>query len=136
MQRHEENIGDFVPQSNIKSAAREIASRIADVAIVNTIVQAVLGTFKIYYLKLAAENMRLKTSFGVQSFVSLKYLRDYPIPLPPLAEQHRIVAKVDSLMKLCEQIEEQLKFQAEIQESYANAVVSQVAGGSIQLEAR
>ena len=38
--------------------------------------------------------------------ISKNQLENLAIPLPPLAEQHRIVAKVDELMALCDQLEE------------------------------
>jgi type I restriction enzyme S subunit len=40
-----------------------------------------------------------------QPNLSSANLRLYEIPLPPLAEQHRIIAKVDELMALCDQLE-------------------------------
>jgi type I restriction enzyme S subunit len=40
--------------------------------------------------------------------ISASNLKNVIIPLPPLAEQHRIVAKVDELMVLCDRLEAQL----------------------------
>lgn len=37
--------------------------------------------------------------------ITLSHLRDAPIPVPPLAEQKRIVAKVDELLALCDELE-------------------------------
>jgi type I restriction enzyme S subunit len=43
-----------------------------------------------------------------QANVNGTSLKNMLIPLPPLAEQHRIVAKVDALMALCDQLESSL----------------------------
>ena len=40
--------------------------------------------------------------------INMTQLRGCPLPLPPLAEQQRIVARVDELMALCDQLETQL----------------------------
>ena len=46
-----------------------------------------------------------KTKQMAQPKLALKRISGARIPLPPLAEQHRIVAKVDELMVLCDRIE-------------------------------
>ena len=45
------------------------------------------------------------------------------IMLPPLAEQHRIVAKVDELMALCDQLKNSLHQAQETQIQLTDAVV-------------
>ena len=44
-----------------------------------------------WFLCLSQDNMKKAASGGVQAFVSLGYLRNYWIPIPPIQEQHRIV---------------------------------------------
>lgn len=45
------------------------------------------------------------TGTAGQKRVPTEYFAQSPFPLPPLAEQHRIVAKVDELMGLCDRLE-------------------------------
>jgi type I restriction enzyme S subunit len=61
--------------------------------------------FLCLYLRHAANKMQELAAGGLQPFVSLGFLRNYPIAVPPLAEQHRMVAKVDELMVLCDQLQ-------------------------------
>ena len=67
------------------------------------------GLFCMEYLMMfltkAQLDMRKSASASVQSFVSLSFLRNYPIPLPPFAEQKRIVAKIEELLPLVERYE-------------------------------
>lgn len=60
------------------------------------------------FLSVSAAMMRNQAAGGVQSFISLSALRNFPLPLPPLPEQHRIVAKVDELMTLCDRLQADL----------------------------
>jgi type I restriction enzyme S subunit len=54
-------------------------------------------------------------------------LKATPVALPPLAEQHRIVAKVDALMALCDQLKTRLADAAQTQRHLADAIVEQAA---------
>ncbi|MHA3060752.1 restriction endonuclease subunit S [Acinetobacter sp. ANC 4636] len=60
--------------------------------------------FEQFYLSGEIENYR--QGVGIKS-LSGKKLAQIPINLPPLEEQQHIVVKVDELMQLCDQLEEQ-----------------------------
>jgi restriction endonuclease S subunit len=53
---------------------------------------------------------------------------DLPFPLPPLAEQRRIVAKVDQLMALVDQLETQLAASRTAAINLMEAVVAELGG--------
>ncbi len=60
--------------------------------------------------------------------LNLDNLRMLKLPLPPLAEQHRIVAKVDELMALCDDLEAQLAFGASTRAQLLEATLAEALG--------
>jgi type I restriction enzyme S subunit len=58
--------------------------------------------------------------------ISAGRLKTCFFPLPPVAEQHRIVAKIDELMALCDQLEQQLTKGEESRRGLLEAVLQEV----------
>ena len=52
-----------------------------------------------------AQSAVAKARGGAMNNISLNDVQNLIVPLPPLAEQHRIVAKVDELMTLCDRLD-------------------------------
>lgn len=55
-----------------------------------------------------------------------------PVPLPPLAEQHRIVAGVDKLMQICDELEHQLIISDEKRGRLLRSLVAEALGTEIE----
>jgi type I restriction enzyme S subunit len=65
----------------------------------------VFNQFLFLFLLSQREQFHLASEGGAQPNISKVKIVWTPFPLPPLAEQHRIVAKVDELMGLCDRLE-------------------------------
>ncbi len=61
-----------------------------------------------YFIRTAKADLLAFAPATAQKNINLEILNAVLIPLPPLAEQQRIVAKVDELMTLCDRLEAQL----------------------------
>ena len=71
-----------------------------------------------------SEGIPKMTGSAGQKRVPRDYFARTPFPLPPLPEQHRIVAKVDQLMALCDELEASLtRSQADGQKLMQSVVV-------------
>ena len=84
---------------------------LADYAVTNQAVcgctpfRGVFNQYLFLYLKSQRENFQASSEGGAQPNISKVKIVSTLFPLPPLAEQHRIVAKVDELMALCDRLE-------------------------------
>jgi type I restriction enzyme S subunit len=65
-----------------------------------------------------------------QASINQKNLGNTPIPIPPLTEQRRIVAKVDHLMALVDQLEEQLATSRTLAAQLTEAVVTELTAAA------
>ena len=59
--------------------------------------------------------------------INMRQLRHCTLPLPPLAEQRRIVARAEELRQLCADLRRRLTQAQETQSSLADALVAEVA---------
>jgi len=66
------------------------------------------------------------TGSANQANIGINNLREWIVPLPPLTEQHRIIAKTDRIMALCDQLDEQIDAATSKQTTLLNAVMTQV----------
>ena len=67
----------------------------------------VLNDYLFFYLVSQRQKFRNSSEGGAQPNFSKDKIVTFPFPLPPLAEQKRIVAKVEELMGICDALESQ-----------------------------
>jgi len=83
--------------------------------------------FLYYYLMSAAVRIDREASGTTFREVSGKVVCQIPVPLPPLAEQKRIVAKAEELMALCDRLEAQQQERATRHAALARASLARFA---------
>jgi type I restriction enzyme S subunit len=79
---------------------------------------------KLYFRKAYAE-LRSHAAGGAQPNLNVGKISNTVLALPPLAEQHRIVAKVDQLMALCDSLKANLNQAQTTQLHLTDAIVEQ-----------
>ena len=86
-----------------------------------------LSEFIYWFLKYAAKRIDAGASGTTFKEVSGAEVARILMPLPPLAEQSRIVAKVEELMALCDRLEAEQGHAAQVQGHWIEAALDQLA---------
>ncbi|MGH8494113.1 MAG: restriction endonuclease subunit S [Moraxellaceae bacterium] len=89
---------------------------------------------KYLYWLLRITNLKENEGATAQPVISGAKVYPIVIALPPLAEQHRIVAKVDELMALCDQLKSRLSEASQLQQKLADVLVENAVAAEAQPE--
>ena len=80
---------------------------------------------KYFFIKIYDE-IRLLAEGAAQPNLNVGKIKETLVPLPPLSEQHRIVARIDQLMVLCDTLDQQIDAATGLQAELLCAVIAQV----------
>ena len=96
--------------------------------------QEVSADFAVYYLNSqTCQEFASSHHHGMTlTRIGLGNFRKIPFPLPPLAEQHQIVAKVNELMSLCDQLEAQMTSTEKNNQRLLESVLSKALASSTE----
>lgn len=87
---------------------------------------AIAPFLKLAMMSSAFQKQLLDASSGMTATgIKSSRLKEIPIPLPPLAEQHRIVARVAELMDLCEQLKRRLTHARQRNAQLSDTIIEQ-----------
>lgn len=75
------------------------------------------------FFKMAYEQIRSNASGGAQPNLNLGKVANTVIPLPPIAEQKRIVKKVDKLFSVCDLLKEKITKSEEIKNTLSKTII-------------
>ena len=85
-----------------------------------------------FYLLFAEKEMKQSAVGGVQSFISLTSLRKYIFPLPPLAEQRRIVDKLKTAIEKTDELKFFETKLSELEKSFPNKLKASLLQDAFQ----
>jgi hypothetical protein len=90
-----------------------------------------------YYLYLLDKTAEIKAAGHGISMVHMtkEKMEKLEVPLPPLAEQQRIVAKVNELMAICDQLEAQITATEQDSRRFLESVLADALAPGIDLSA-
>ena len=91
----------------------------------------IVNKFLFYYLFSQKQNIKDKAEGGAQPNISKEKLINFPFPLPPLKEQHRIVQKIEQLFALVDIIEVNKKALEKLIEQAKSQVLSDAVAGKL-----